>query len=401
MSDYGMHPTRYCGLSNGELYSMYRESVYSSLNDSEKLDLLQETVNRDALERGEIGSPLVQFSSLSANVSGNAANGTIQINYDVAVKGMQSVEYNGQIIERQMDDYNIQALNTVLHENIHCWQDQVNDGTIMITDNHLASEYQANSFTTSAVLQNGSYRLGSQYLTGETPGGYYMYALQATERDAFLQSEQKTDSILQGLSEKYGTEKSFESYVKGVEANGYHAMEQRAVQLFANPNFEHDLNQVLQNQYFGTNVPVNPNTEAAVKTEMVASYQLLQPQMAQYNSVSKEESHMGFNPQPVSLEEYNQSLRDSVNSYFQHAMNDPTVSQEEAIRTTGEMAEQYLDAVGEFQAAQGVQAENDMEDISTANDVEAEVGSFADSGPDTGDSLDGGNGLDAGDGLDI
>ena len=52
MSDYGAHPTQYGNLSDGNLYAMYRESVYRSLSESQKLDLLQETVNRDARRSG-------------------------------------------------------------------------------------------------------------------------------------------------------------------------------------------------------------------------------------------------------------------------------------------------------------------------------------------------------------
>lgn len=279
MSDYGIHPTRYGGLSNDDLYSMYRSSVYSKLNENEILDLLQETVNRDALERGELGAPKVEFAALSINTSGSAENGVIQVNYDMAVKGQQSFTYNGQTITHSMDDYNIQTLNTVLHENTHCFQEQVIDGTIEISNNQLTAQYQANDFTSSAVLQDGSYKLGSQYLTGETPGGYYMYYFQATERDAFQYAEGKTNSILQSLSSKYGVEPSFEAYAKGVEVNGYQATEEKAVQLFNNPNFEQDLNRVLQNQYYGMNTPVDLNTENAVKSEMVESYQALQTQV--------------------------------------------------------------------------------------------------------------------------
>lgn len=124
----------------------------------------------------------------------------------------------------------------------------------------------------SAVLRDGSCRLGSQYLTGETPNGYCMYYFQATERDAYRSAEMKTNSILEGLTEKFGTEPSFEAYAKDLEVNGYQAMEQKALELFNNPNFEYNLNQVLQNQYYGTNVPVNREIEEAVKREMEASY---------------------------------------------------------------------------------------------------------------------------------
>lgn len=357
MGAYGVHPTRYGNLSNDQLYAMFRESLYSKLGESEKLDLLQETVNRDALEKGEVGAPEVRFADLPANESGNAANGVINVNRDMAINGMQSFEYNGQTIQHSISDYNVQSLNTVLHENTHCFQDQIIDGTITIEDAQKTAEYQANSFTSSAVLQDGRYQLGSQYLTGETANGYYCYYFQSTERDAFLGAEERTAAILSGLTEKYGTEPSFEAYVKSVESTGYHATEREAIERFQNPNFERDLNQTLQNQYFGTNVPVDKNTEAAVKAEMVATHKSLQQQITQTNNLSaKEDTKMSFDPnKPVSLEEYNATLRDSVNAYYEHAMNDPTISKEEAIKSTAEMSEKYIDAVQEFQESQGMQ----------------------------------------------
>lgn len=357
MGAYGVHPTRYGNLSNDQLYAMFRESTYSKLGESEKLELLQETVNRDALEKGEVGEPEVRFANLPANESGNAANGVINVNRDMAVNGTQSIEYNGQTIQHSISDYNVQSLNTVLHENTHCFQDQIIDGTITIEDAQKTAEYQANSFTSSAVLQDGRYQLGSQYLIGETANGYYCYYFQSTERDAFLSAEERTAAILRGLAEKYGTEPSFEAYAKSVELTGYHATEWEAIERFQNPNFERDLNQTLQNQYFGTNVPVDKNTEAAVKAEMVATYKSLQQQITQANNLlAKEDTKMPFDPnKPVSLEEYNATLRDSVNAYYEHAMNDPTMSKEEAIKSTAEMSEKYIDAVQEFEESQGMQ----------------------------------------------
>lgn len=357
MGAYGVHPTRYGNLRNDQLYAMFRESIYSKLEENEKLELLQETVNRDAFEKGEVGAPEVRFVDLPANESGNASNGVINVNRDMAVNGMQSFEYNGQTIQHSISDYNIQSLNTVLHENTHCFQDQIIDGTITIEDAQKIAEYQANSFTSSVVLQDGRYQLGSQYLIGETANGYYCYYFQSTERDAFLSAEERTVAILRGLTEKYGTEPSFEAYAKSVESTGYHATEREAIDRFQNPNFVRDLNQTLQNQYFGTNVPVDKNTEAAVKAEMIATHKSLQQQITQVNNLSaKEDTKMSFDPnKPVSLEEYNATLRDSVNAYYEHAMNDPTMSKEEAIKSTAEMSEKYFDAVQEFQESQGMQ----------------------------------------------
>ena len=295
MGAYGLHPTRYGDLRNDQLYSMFCESTYSKLGESEKLDLLQETVNRDALEKGLIGAPEVRFANLPVNESGGAANGVINVNRDMAVKGTLSFEYNGQTIQHSISDFNIQSLNTVLHENIHCFQDQITDGTITIKDTQKTSEYQANSFTTSAVLQDGRYQFGSQYLTGTTTNGYYCYYFQSTERDAFRGAEEKTAAILNGLIEKYGSELSFEAYAKSMAATGYQATEKEAIERFQNPNFERDLNQTLLNQYFGTSVPVDKNTEAAVKAEMIATHKSLQQQIIQANSLSaKEDTKMSF-----------------------------------------------------------------------------------------------------------
>ena len=335
--EYGVHSTRYTRLSDEQLYSMYRETAYSQLKEEEKLELIQETVNRDAMERGEIGSPEVRFIDLSVNESGNSIDGVININRDMAVYGVQNYEYKGHVIHHNIDDYNIQTLNTAIHENIHCFQAQIIDGTIDTDDMKMRSEYQANDFTCSPVTLYGSTQLGCQYLVGESPMGYYMYYFQPTERDAYLGAEQKTGEILNQLTEKYGKEFSFEQYTKSVETTGFQIREQEAIKLFNNPNFKMDLSQVLQNQYFGTDKSVDPRTETMVKAEMIVSYNNLEQDF----SMNKEEHIMSFDPTPVSLEEYNQSLRDPV--------NDNTISEDEAVNETAQMSENYLMAVENFQ----------------------------------------------------
>lgn len=407
MSVYGVHPTRYGNLNNEQLYSVFRESSYSKLDESEKLDLLQETVNRDALERGEIGAPEVRFADLPANESGNASNGVINVNRNMAVNGVQSIEYDGQTIQHPVRAYNIETLNTVLHENIHCFQEQVIDGTINIEDIQKSAEYQSNGFTTSAVLQDGKYQLGSQYLTGETANGYYCYYFQSTERDAFLGAEEKTDTILNNIIEKCGTEPSFEAYKKSVEITGYHATERAAIERFQNLNFERNLNQTLMNQYFGINVPVAPNIENAVKAEMIATYQGLHQQIAQTNNLTiKEDMKMTFDPnKPVSLEEYNTTLSHGYTMTYEHMKIDPTLSQEEFVQQASAMSEKYHEAIQEFQEAQDIQNGVNMnEGIQSGSenlgaetvpnvgaettDIEVSDGSISTSGVDNTDGID-------------
>lgn len=407
MSVYGVHPTRYGNLNNEQLYSMFRESSYSKLDESEKLDLLQETVNRDSLERGEIGAPEVRFADLPANESGNASNGVINVNRNMAVNGVQSIEYDGQTIQHPVRAYNIETLNTVLHENIHCFQEQVIDGTINIEDIQKSAEYQSNGFTTSAVLQNGKYQLGSQYLTGETANGYYCYYFQSTERDAFLGAEEKTDTSLNNIIEKCGTEPSFEAYKKSVEITGYHATERAAIERFQNLNFERGLNQTLMNQYFGMNVPVAPNIENAVKAEMIATYQGLHQQIAQTNNLTmKEDTKMTFDPnKPVSLEEYNATLSHGYIMTYEHMKTDPTLSQEEFVQQASAMSEKYHEAIQEFQEAQDIQngvnmnegIQSDSENLGAetvpnvgaeTTDIEVSDGSISTSGVDNTDGID-------------
>lgn len=311
MSDYGTHPTQYSNLSNDDLYSMYRESVFTNLTDNQKLDLLQETVNRDAEERGMVGAPKVTFAELPSDISGQAKDGIIQINQEMVLNGTQTFTYEGQVYTNAIPDHNCQALNTAIHENIHCWQDQINDGTIQIDDAEKTAEYAANDFTATAVCTNGSYKLGSQYLTGKT--SYFCYYFQSTERDAYKGAEEKTGSILKAISEKFGTEKSFQAHEQHVQLNGYKANEEKANTFYQNPNFEKDLNQTLRNQYFGTKVQVDPQTERAVKNEMAESYKELTSNVKnEVNHNAREENEMGGKGMglhgPVSLDNYNNSL---------------------------------------------------------------------------------------------
>lgn len=61
---------------------------------------------------------------------------------------------------------------------------------------------------------------------------------------------------------------------------------------------------------------------------------------------------MSFLDRSVTLEEYRQELNGSLNGYYIHAMNDPSMTQEEALSSTYEMAERSLEAVEEFEEAQ-------------------------------------------------
>lgn len=276
------------------------------------------------------------------------------------------------MIEERAIDSNMRALETVLHEDIHAWQNQCIDGTIRCLDANLLAEYRSNNFTVSLVPDgNGGQTLGSHYLNGMADKtGYYMYYFQSTERDAHLYSEKQTIDIMNSIQEKYGIDKSLLAYQKEVLLNGYQSTYQKGQKIFANPNFDKAINQVLLNQFYGTNVNVDKNIQAAVQKEMADSYQAqIRP-----SAVIKGEQNMGKNYTPVTIEDYDKSMRDSVNAFYEHAMNDPSMSREEAIAQTSQMAGNYLNTMEELQEA------HENGEIVSVNDTEinsAEVENIA------------------------
>ena len=371
-SGYGVHPTIYGKHTNEELVSLYRESSWSTMDENSRQQLLQETVNRAAAAKGELGACEVRFADLDSSTLGQQSGCVIEINRSVFAQDKYVHEYNGHVIEERAIDSNMRALETVLHEDIHAWQNQCIDGTIQCSDANLLAEYRSNNFTVSLVPDgNGGQTLGSHYLNGmadET--GYYMYYFQSTERDAHLYSEKQTIDIMNSIQEKYGIDKSLLAYQKEVLLNGYQSTYQKGQEIFANPNFDKAINQVLSNQFYGTNVNVDKNIQAAVQKEMADSYQ------AQIRSSAeiKGEQNMCKNYTPVTIEDYDKSMRDSVNAFYEHAMNDPSMSREEAIAQTSQMAENYLNTMEELQEA------HENGEIASVNDTEinsAEVETIA------------------------
>lgn len=271
---YGTHPTVYHSLSNEDLYSMFAGKNWFGLNETARQQLLQETVNRAAGQKGEVGACEVKFASLPATVLGRQTGSIIELNSSVFVDEKYVHEYNGTIIEEPVLDPNYLALETVLHEDVHAWQNQCINGTIQCRDSGLEKEYRANDFSVSFVQGNdGQKHPGSHYLSGKDSAlGYYMYYFQSTERDAHFFSQKQAIEIGNYIHQKYGIDPSFQEYQNNLLSNGYAAIHQKGTDLFANPDFDKEINTVLINQYYGTNLPVDPAIDKIVKEEMIASF---------------------------------------------------------------------------------------------------------------------------------
>ena len=162
-----------------------------------------------------------------------------------------------------------------------------------------------------------------------------MYYFQSTERDAHLYSEQQTWNVMQSLQAKYGDDKSLLTYQKGVLLNGYQTTYREGQLLFGNENFDKEINQVLVNQYYKTDTPVDPAIQAAVQNEMIKSYEV----QMRASVENKEDIVMDRGYTPVTAEDYESSMRSTVNAFYEHAVNDPSLTQEEAIAQTAEVAD--------------------------------------------------------------
>lgn len=92
---------------------------------------------------------------------------------------------------------------------------------------------------------------------------------------------------------------------------------------------------------------------------------------------------MDFQNMHVSQEEYAQAMHDAVNAYYAHAMNDPSMSQEEAQETTAAMAERALNAIDEF-AANEAAANEAAANEAAASEAEATAASAGSTGQETG-----------------
>ena len=67
----------------------------------------------------------------------------------------------------------------------------------------------------------------------------------------------------------------------------------------------------------------------------------------------------------VTLEEFDATFKASINSYYEHAKNDPSMTHEEVMSTTAQMSESYLEEREAFIASQ----EQNMNQTETTNEI--------------------------------
>ena len=144
------HEKFYSELSDSDLYSCFCRNNWSELNESNRLLLLSEAVNRENIKYGGNYSVNIAFEDMKSNIAGYQKGDNIFLNRDMFVNDRLTEVYGGERIEFKLSDSNWQALETALHENRHVFQDKVVEG-VVDCDEFYRNTFISNCFTVSNV----------------------------------------------------------------------------------------------------------------------------------------------------------------------------------------------------------------------------------------------------------
>ena len=370
-----------------KLYSNFSYNKWNQLDIDTKWKYLQELENYFAAEQGR---PAVKVLMVpSKDIDGyygeySSDENAIYINRDLVEYGtlLGPVDKN----HPAMLDANMQLFDTIAHEGYHAYQNYAIEHPGFHKDVKQVKEWAINDENVKIFDE------GDEYL------------VQPQERDAWKYGSEKTREAFDEIEKYYGAEPGRAMYEKSVEDNSYEnalerlwnnnpdglnqmykemmdAYEERYRENNSTVNLdsitvdEYDaISREAVNRYYEhlKNNPSLSNEDVMRMTgEMSEKYfsaveeykNAVQQKEKSEDRVEKEnrtekyeaqnqENRSIFNSDRVSVEEYDKTLRDQVNKYYEHLKNDPSLSNEDVMRMTEEMSEKYLTAVEEYRNAQ-------------------------------------------------
>lgn len=247
-------------LSDRQLYGMYRPAAWGGLRPAERLELLQETVNREGCCQTN-----VSFAPMEPNISGFEKGGEIVLNEEMVVRDQMTCRFDGQAVTYRPPDIGYRMLETVLHEHRHAVQEKIILGQIPV-DCATRARLAANDTTFS--LFDG--RVVSQYLKGETEAA--LYYLQPCELDAYRTSQDRTVEILRDIQSQYGPDSAMEAYTQRLEDEGWQAQVDRANAAYQCLDVPEEIAKALLHVYTnGAEPAAKAGVGRAVWAEMVVS----------------------------------------------------------------------------------------------------------------------------------
>ena len=368
-ADASLEFTFFSAFSDNKLYSFFREKSWRNLDESTKQQLCQEIINREAQSLGMVRTPKVSFSRDIGNNYGVSGGNHIRLNARYFVDAQPTtIDKNGNIYNVNIPDANLQALNTLFHENQHTYQEQIIDNEIKIDNHETELQYRANDFTKTPIQTENGLQTGFQYLSNadNTRLGYYAYYLQSTERDAYIYAEKKTAQVREMLTEQFGDELSFQINRIDEELNGYQSTLEKAKNEFGVENIEREINKSLVNHRYNTNYTVNPKVDKFVEHEMVRSYQ-----GAEEDKVIQINHNEDIEAEPFEMYNTNQS-----------AIENETIERNTQIIVTNETGVQYYSETTEEVSVDTISVSFDNDNNDLGVDISSENNGMTDSGID-------------------
>ena len=368
-----------------ELYSNFSYNKWNQLDTDTKWKYLQELENHFAAEQGRPAAKVLLVPSKDIDGCYGeylSDENVIYINRDLVEYGtlLGPVDKN----HPAMLHANMELFDTIAHEGYHAYQNYAIEHPGFHKDVKQVKEWTIND---EKIFDEGD-----------------EYLVQPQERDAWKYGSEKTREAFDEIEKYCGTEPGRAMYEKSVEDNSY----ENALERLWNNNPD-GLNQMYkemmdayEERYRQNNStvnldPITVDEYDAISREAVNRYyehlknnpslsnedvmRMTGEMSEKYfsaveeykNAVQQKEKSEGrveqedriekyeaqnpenrsiFNPDRVSVEEYDKTLRDQVNKYYEHLKKDPSLSQEDVARMTGEMSEKYLTAVEEYKNAQ-------------------------------------------------
>ena len=290
-----------------ELYSNFSYNKWNQLDTGSKWKCLQQLENHFAAEQGRPAVKVLPISSkeVRGDYGGyDPDKNVIYINRDLVeygtLVGPVDINHPTQL------DANMQLFDTIAHEGYHAYQGYAIKHPGFHKDMKQVKEWAIND-------RNVKYfRRGDEYL------------VQPRERDAWKYGSEKTREAFDEIEKYYGTEPGRAMYEKSVEDNSY----------------ENALERLWNN---------NPDALNQMYKEMMDAYE------ERYR-----ENNSTVNLDPITVDEYDAISREAVNRYYEHLKNNPSLSNEDVMRMTGDMSEKYFSAVEEYKNA--VQQKEKSED---------------------------------------
>lgn len=266
------------------LYSKFRNENWNSMTPQQRLDTLQELANYSA-ELNHAAPQKVTVEELEGAAYGYFDGEKIVVNKHILDKGMMVKtvidEETGEkeLLTREVQDANLQMMDTIFHEDFHAFQEQAVNGEIP------AETLKEMGITQETIHNWQSNNTIMNYVDPEIDGS--LYRIQGLEESAFRIGEMRTQQAFGYLNEKYGEDPNFKAYQSSIQKNSYTYNLNMAQMRYGDMDIQNTLQYKMNERYYLENIQYS-NEIAAQDVEHVLNKSM------QNSMQNRAETHTGL-----------------------------------------------------------------------------------------------------------